>query len=336
MMAQNGRSFNLFKGHSDAVNSLTFGISASTFYSASSDGKVMRWDLNDSTKKPVVLINNKLVNKCIDVSRDGNWLVVGTLGAGLGILDLKTSGVEPKYFPNLGKNIEGVSITSDGKSIIAFADSSLLEFNLLTGVGIITGKADAKILSLAVSPDAKSIATGVKNGTLLIWDRANGFKKEILFDDNKNQVHALAFSHNGEILAAGVIQGYLRTWNFKDRKLIANVRGHSARISDIKFSPDDKIIGTASYDNTVALWDASNLNAQPIKLKEHDSWVLAIAFNPFGDRILSGSKNEERMILWPTNTYEMATLVMKKIGRNFTQDEWSTYVGSDIKYEKTK
>jgi WD40 repeat protein len=336
MVAQNGRSFNLYKGHNDAINSLTFAGSSTNFYSSGSDGKILRWDLTDTTKKPVVIINNKLVNKCIDISHDGNLLVVGTMGAGLGILDLKTSGAEPRYFPNLGKNIESVCITSDGKSVIAIADSNLLEFNISNGAGIITGSVEAKILSLAVSPDGKTVATGTKNGKIILWDRSNGFKKEILFEDNKNQIHALAFSHNGEILASGGILGYLRTWNYKERKLINNVRGHTARITDIKFSPNDKEIATSSYDASVELWDASNLNSQPIKLKEHDSWVLSVAFHPFGDRLVSGSSKEDRLILWPTNTYDMAALVFKKIGRNFTQDEWNTYIGTDIKYEKTK
>jgi WD40 repeat protein len=336
MIAQNGRAFNLYKGHSDAVNSLIFAESSTNFYSAGSDGKVIRWDLTDTTKKPVILINNKFVNKCIDISHDGNWLVIATIGAGLGILDLKTAGAEPRYFPNLGKNIESVCITSDGKSVIACADSNLLEFNISDGAGIVTGNAGAKILSLAVTPDGKTVATGTKNGSILLWNRSNGFKKDLLFEDNKNQIHALAFSHNGEILASGGILGYLKTWNYKEKKMINNVRGHTARITDIKFSPNDKLIATASYDASVQLWDATNLNAQPVKLKEHDSWVLAVAFHPFGDRLVSGSSKEERLILWPTNTYDMAALVSKKINRNFTQDEWNTYIGVDIKYEKTK
>ncbi len=169
MVAQNGRPFNMFKGHSDAINSLTFGGFSVNFYSAGSDGKVIRWDLTDTTKTPVVLVNNKMVNKCIDISKDGNWLVIGTLGAGLGILDLKTPGAEARYFPNLGKNIESVYITPDDKSVIAFSDSSLLEFNLSNGAGIITGNAGSKIISLAVSPDGKTLATGTKNGSLILW-----------------------------------------------------------------------------------------------------------------------------------------------------------------------
>jgi len=120
------------------------------------------------------------------------------------------------------------------------------------------------------------------------------------------------------------------------KKIISNFRSHQARIVDIKFSPDDKVLATSSYDQTVALWDVTDFNAQPIKLKEHESWVLAVAFNSPGNKMVSGSSKEERLILWPTKTNEMAALVYKNINRNFTQNEWNTYIGKDINYEKTK
>lgn len=336
IIAQNGRSFNLYKGHTDAVNSLVFDTNSSAYFSAGSDGNIFRWELTDSTKKPILLLNNKVVNRCIDISPDGNWLAFGTIGAGLGILDLKNKSSEPRYFPNLGVNINSLAFTHDNKSIIACSDSSLLEFSISSGAGIITGHAESIILSLTISKDDKTIAAGTKSGKIILWDRANGFRKDILFDEPKNQIPAVAFNHSGKVLASGGILGYLKTWDIKEKKMLSNVRQHSSRITDIKFSPDDKTIATSSYDNTVALWDASNLNAQPIKLKEHEFWVLSIAFNPFGDRLVSGSSKEDRLILWPVKTYEMASLVLKQIGRNFTQDEWTTYIGSDIKYEKVK
>ena len=235
-----------------------------------------------------------------------------------------------------GLNIEAVKFSPDSKTIIACADTNLLEFNVVSGAGIVTGSNDGVILSLSVSPDGKLVAAGTKNGKIILWNRAAGYKKEILFSEPKNQIHAIAFNQAGTILASGGILGYLKTWDVKEKKMLSNVRGHSARITDIKFSPDDKSIATSSYDQSIALWNASDINAQPVKLKDHESWVLAIAFSPFGDKLVSGSVREERLILWPTRNYEIASLVYKKINRNLTEDEWNTYVGSDIKYEKAK
>ena len=102
LIAQNGRNANIFKGHTDAVNSLVFWPSASVFYSAGSDGKVLRWDTSDSTKKPTVIIDNKnVVNKSIDISNDGQYLAIATYGMGLGILNLKEKDQNARYFANM-------------------------------------------------------------------------------------------------------------------------------------------------------------------------------------------------------------------------------------------
>ena len=102
LIAGYGRSWNVFKGHTDAINALVFWPSASTFYSAGSDGKVFRWDIADSLKKPQLIVQNKNVNKSLDISPDGQWLVVGTYGAGMGLLNLKEKNADIRYFPNLG------------------------------------------------------------------------------------------------------------------------------------------------------------------------------------------------------------------------------------------
>jgi WD40 repeat protein len=336
LKAKSVKDFNVYKGHNDAVNSIVFWPSASAFYTASSDGKIIRWELSDSTKKPNIIIDNKLVNKSIDISADGQWLAIGTYGAGLGLFDLKNPGNEARYFPNVGKNIEVLKFAPDGKTIIACSDSNLLEFNVTSGAGIVAGSVDGYILSLDVSPDGKMIAAGTKNGKVVLWDRAKGYKKQILLTENKNQIPAVAFNHKGDMLACGEVLGYLKTWDLKENKLLANVKGHSARITCIRFSPDDKTIATASYDQAVNLWNADNLNDQPIKLKDHESWVIALAFSPFGDKLVTGSTKENRLILWPTRTYAIAELVSKKIDREFTKEEWATYVGKDITYEKVK
>ena len=136
-------------------------------------------------------------------------------------------------------------------------------------------------------------------------------------------------------MASGNLQGNLKVWDLKDKRLIYNVKRHTARITDIKFSSDDRLIAVAGFDNTCTLWDASNLNIVPLKIKS-SSWVLSVAFSSFADKLVLGASRENRVTIWPTKITEVASLVYKKINRNFTADEWSNYIGADVKYEKTK
>jgi tetratricopeptide (TPR) repeat protein len=75
-------------------------------------------------------------------------------------------------------------------------------------------------------------------------------------------------------------------WNLEGKE-IQTLKGHSAGVSSVAFSPDGKTIATGSGDNTVKLW---NLEGKEIQtLKGHSSRVWSVAFSPDGKTIATGS-----------------------------------------------
>ncbi|MGH2413558.1 MAG: WD40 repeat domain-containing protein, partial [Microcystaceae cyanobacterium] len=78
--------------------------------------------------------------------------------------------------------------------------------------------------------------------------------------------------------------------------------GHAKAVNGVSFSPDGKMLATASNDNTVKLWNPAT--GQEIKtLTGHTNWVWGVSFSPDG-KILASASYDKTVKLWDTATYQ--------------------------------
>ena len=89
---------------------------------------------------------------------------------------------------------------------------------------------------------------------------------------------------------------YNATMGLRERRVL---RGHLAQIRSVEFSPNGRLVGTAGYDSTARIWDASS--GQMLVQIRHDDHLEDIAFSPNGERVVTASWDRTARV-WETAT----------------------------------
>lgn len=331
-----GNDYNVLKGHENAVRSLVFIPETSTLVSAGSDGRILKWDLNKPEKNFEVVAEGIGVIEKITVSPDGKSLLAATSLGGVSLFNLGDKNPLPFNLNGSDKNIRAIVIGPDSKTMFTTGLMPLIEYwDLVSKTHSKLTDLDSRVNSLAISPDGAMLAGGTKDGRLIVWRiKGTTISKEVYKDTDK-AIQSVAFSANGEYLACGNINGEVLLFTADTYKLVSVLTGHSARVTGIEFSPDSKTMATSSFDGKVFFWELANLASPPIVMDDNSGFVFSLAFSPDGKYIVSSSAEEPRLIYRPTVAFMMAARICGLLDRNFTNDEWNTYVGADIPYEKT-
>jgi WD40 repeat protein len=108
--------------------------------------------------------------------------------------------------------------------------------------------------------------------------------------------------------------------------LATQLTGHSGVVSAVTFSPDGSLLASASWDNTIRLWNTSDPNnPQPVgqPLRGHTGFVTSVAFSPDG-KTLASSSADKTVRLWNLTTpTDVKELTAPLTGREFKQVAFS-------------
>jgi WD40 repeat protein len=77
----------------------------------------------------------------------------------------------------------------------------------------------------------------------------------VALNDDADEGHTLALSHDGRIVATGGSEGVVRLWNYDSGSAAAQAGGHSEGITSIKFSPDDRQVVSGGDDGCIFIWN---------------------------------------------------------------------------------
>ena len=88
---------------------------------------------------------------------------------------------------------------------------------------------------------------------LYIWNTVTGQQIRVL-TENAGRINSVAFSQDGNLLAAGSRRSIL-LWDLRSGKQLRVLRGHTAMVNCLAFSPYSRLLASGSNDKTVRIWD---------------------------------------------------------------------------------
>lgn len=323
-------AYNQVGFHSNTVTTIEFGADPNAYYSSSSDGRVLKWNLYNPKAIPEVIYESKNIVRSLDISDDGRWMMVVFYQSGVALVSLEQKFGEEILSIEDPESVQtAVFMPNEQKYLIVTKDGALKVKGFHTETQQV-GKTESVVLSLTVDENDGTIYAGTVDGILESWDKQTYFGYRL----GSPAINCLDISPDGKLLAIGRERGDAVLWNIEQKRLERLISGHQSAITDINFSPDNLFLLTTSRDKTARLWDLSDSRKLPIVMDDHDDWVMTGSFDPSGRQIITGSK-DKFIRTWPVEPQVLADRICTFLNREMSMEEWNEFVGADIPYVKT-
>jgi WD40 repeat protein len=295
--------------HADRVASLAFSPDGKLLASGGYDGTVILWDTVRKANLHTFQAHTDPVYT-LAFSPDGTTLASAGAEGTLGFWDV-SSGREIRRMDVLGV----ATFSPDFKTIaIQWWDESLVYDHVyhLRMVDFASGNPqydlDALPGALAFSPDGKTLASGVSNHEISLWDAATGQAVGTLTGETQWS-GPLSFSPDGKWIASGSYvyssDATFGVWSVEQKKEVYILSGHKGAVFNIIFSIDGKMVISASRDGVLKIWDLATGELLRT-IRRSAEWsasgassmgVFSLALSRDGT-LLAAGLSDGRILLW--------------------------------------
>jgi WD40 repeat protein len=345
-------------GHTEAVWALAWSVDGGKLASGGDDNTIRLWDLHDLDAPPEMLSGHTASVRGLTFSLDGIWLASGSHDQTIRLWKLDQPRAEPTVLHANGDLVRSVAFSPDNRTLASTGDDHSVQLWDVSRPGekpaALIGHASATSAA-AFSPDGCTLASTGDDHSVRLWDLRPLPVAPIVLKQH-DAVRSAVFSPDGRTLAAGGYGTHRRSyavqlWDIGNSKAPpATLICEDSAVYSVAWSADSRMLGVATNDGTLRLWDRRapevdpttlrngggvvlafspngsllasagyqtvrlhdmrQLTAEPVILSHHEDWVGTLAFSPDGRTLASGG-HDTTICLWDMSQIGSAPVVLR-------------------------
>lgn len=278
---ETGKPLSVLQGHGAATLDAAFYPNGTTLVSASVDKQVRVWSIPSIFEAVSIIL-------AMAVSPDQQTLAIASLDGKIQLWrsDPQVGQLPFKSFNGDLKPVYALRFSADSQQLVSGHDKAIRVWDIHEGTvqRTLSGHR-GKINSLDFSPNSKTLVSGSDDQTIRLWDAATG-KTVKTIQAHDGPVTSVDFGPR--YLASGSDDETVKLWQL-DGTPVKTLTGHGLAIAQVQFNSEGDILASASWDNTIKLWQDGTLVQT---LTGHQNGVMSLAFLPDQPILISGSPDQ--------------------------------------------
>src|SRR5215213_8772762 len=338
----------MLRGHQDYIAGVTFSPDNNAIVTTSGDDAARLWTSEGQLVKELRGHSRQLTRALF--SPDGKFVVTASADNTVRVWD-SLDGKLITVIRGHSQGVNSVGFSSDGQFLVTASDDQTARlWPFRPGQrGAISSEPwehSAAVTSIANSPNGSEVAATTRDGKL--WLEGVGMQRSVplmYLVDRSAKVANVRFSPDGQSIATtrgavGLIYkiDLLRAYIDSTRSEFlyqeapenktriyapedVRLDGHTQAINSIGFSPDGKLVVTASADGTAWIWDAAT-GATVGYLRGHSKSVNTASFSPDGKFIVTAG-DDATVRLWDAGRFTLVRTIGGTYPREVSSAEYS-------------